>query len=139
MANHLFDLIRSRIADPDRLFMETPDGATMTYGALLAETGRYANALIGLNIRPGDRVAVQLEKSPAVIFIYLACVRIGAVFLPLNTGYTLNELDYFISDSGASLVICDPHAHDGLSEIEAATTRYLKPMVAMRPDRFMKE
>ena len=117
MANHLFDLIRSRIADPDRLFMETPDGATMTYGALLAETGRYANALIGLNIRPGDRVAVQLEKSPAVIFIYLACVRMGAVFLPLNTGYTLNELEYFISDSGASLVICDPHARDGLSEI----------------------
>ena len=102
MANHLFDLIRSRIVDPDRLFMETPDRATMTYGALLAETGRYANALLGLNIRPGDRVAVQLEKSPAVIFIYLACVRIGAVFLPLNTGYTLNELEYFILKSERS-------------------------------------
>jgi malonyl-CoA/methylmalonyl-CoA synthetase len=117
MANHLFDLIRSNMTDSNRLFMETPDGATMTYGALIEETGRYAHALAALTIKPGDRVAVQLEKSPAVIFIYLACVRIGAVFLPLNTGYTLNELDYFISDSGASLVICDPEAQEGLAEI----------------------
>ncbi len=117
MANHLFDTIRSKMTDPNRLFMETPDGARMTYAELVAETGRYANALTALSIKPGDRVAVQLEKSPAVIFIYLACVRIGAVFLPLNTGYTLNELDYFISDSGASLVVCDPQAEAGLSEI----------------------
>ena len=117
MANHLFDTIRSKMTDSNRLFMETPDGARMTYAELIAETGRYANALTALAIKPGDRVAVQLEKSPAVIFIYLACVRIGAVFLPLNTGYTLNELDYFISDSGASLVVCDPQAEAGLSEI----------------------
>lgn len=117
MANHLFDLIRSTITDPNRLFMESSDGAHMSYGALMEETGRYANALAALDIKPGDRVAVQLEKSPSVIFIYLACVRIGAVFLPLNTGYTLNELDYFISDSGAALVICDPQAEAGLAEI----------------------
>ncbi len=117
MSNHLFDLIRSRISDPTTLFMELQDGRRMSYGELVAETARYANALATIGIRPGDRVAVQMEKSPAVIFIYLACVRSGAVFLPLNPGYTLNELDYFISDSGASLVVCDPEAQLGLTRI----------------------
>jgi len=115
MSNHLFDLMRSRITNPSTLFMELQDGRRMSYGELVDETGRYANALTLMGIGPGDRVAVQMEKSPAVIFIYLACVRAGAVFLPLNPGYTLKELDYFISDSGAALVICDPEAQIGLS------------------------
>ncbi len=120
MANHLFDLIRSKIIDPTALFMVLSNGNRMSYGDLVAETARYAHAITSLGIRPGDRVAVQMEKSPAVIFIYLACVRAGAVFLPLNTGYTLNEVDYFISDSGASLIVCGPEAHDGLSKIAEA-------------------
>jgi malonyl-CoA/methylmalonyl-CoA synthetase len=119
MANHLFDLIRSTITDFNRLFMELPTGERMSYGELVDETGRYANAMASLGVKPGDRVAVQMEKSPAVIFLYLACVRLGAVFLPLNNGYTVKELDYFISDSGASLVICDPESQAGLVAIAA--------------------
>jgi malonyl-CoA/methylmalonyl-CoA synthetase len=117
VTNHLFDLIQNAIDDPTRLFLETPDGKSMTYAALLDETARYANALQRLGIKKGDRIAVQLEKSPAVILIYLASVRLGAIFLPLNTGYTLNELDYFISDSGAALVIGDPDSEHGLAPL----------------------
>ncbi len=58
--------------------------------------------------RPGDRVAVQVEKSPEAIFLYLACLRAGAVFLPLNTAYTLAELGYFFGDAEPRLVVCDP-------------------------------
>jgi acyl-coenzyme A synthetase/AMP-(fatty) acid ligase len=56
----------------------------------------------------GDRVAAQTEKSVPALVLYLATVRAGAVYLPLNTAYTLNELDYFISDAEPSLVVCDP-------------------------------
>ena len=119
MENHLFNLVRSKIIDPTTPFMTLPNGTAMTYGELEMATARYANAIAGLGVKPGDRVAVQMEKSPAVIFIYLACVRAGAVFLPLNTGYTLNELDYFISDSGAALIVCDPESQEGLSKLAA--------------------
>lgn len=119
MTNHLFDLIRSKIENPADLFIETPDGMKITYAQLFSGTARYANTLISLGVRPGDRVAVQLEKSAAVIFIYLACVRAGAVFLPLNTAYTLNELDYFISDAEPALVICDPAKLDALAPLAA--------------------
>ncbi len=56
----------------------------------------------------GDRVAVRLEKGMAIVFVYLACLRLGVVMLPLNPLYTLDEVRYFLSDSQASLLIADP-------------------------------
>jgi malonyl-CoA/methylmalonyl-CoA synthetase len=53
-------------------------------------------------------VAVQVEKSPEALMLYLACLRAGAVYLPLNTAYTLAELDYFIGDAQPRLVVVDP-------------------------------
>ena len=93
MTNHLFDTITSRIADPSRPLMLTDDGRRLSYADMLDETARMANALRALGVAPGDRVAVQADKSPEMIFLYLACVRAGAVFLPLNTGYTLAEVE----------------------------------------------
>ena len=58
--------------------------------------------------KPGDRVAVQIEKSVEALVLYLATVRAGAVYLPLNTAYTLHELEYFLGDAEPSLVVCDP-------------------------------
>lgn len=104
----LFAEIRARMPAPDTPFLETPAGRRMTYGDLLAETGRLSNALFGLGVRPGDRVAVQVEKSPEALLLYLATQRMGAVFLPLNTAYTLAELDHFITDAEPSLVVCRP-------------------------------
>ncbi|MET0547541.1 MAG: malonyl-CoA synthase [Caulobacterales bacterium] len=111
--NYLFDLLRFR-ADDSAPFLREPGGAGYSYGEAFAWSGRYANALQSLGVNPGDRVAVQVEKSPAMLFLYLACVRAGAIFLPLNTAYTLAELDYFISDAEPSLIVCDPAKLDGV-------------------------
>ncbi|RUX93690.1 malonyl-CoA synthase [Mesorhizobium sp. M7D.F.Ca.US.004.01.2.1] len=108
MSNHLFDAFRSRMPMPGRLLMETDDGGSLTYGDMLARSAQLAHALLQLDVEPGDRVAVQVEKSPEAVLLYLACLRAGAVFLPLNTAYTLAELEYFFSDAAPRLVVCDP-------------------------------
>ena len=99
MGNHLFDAFRSRIPAAERLLMEADDGRSISYGDMLARSGQLAHALLQLGVKAGDRVAVQVEKSPEAVLLYLACLRAGAVFLPLNTAYTLTELDYFFADA----------------------------------------
>ena len=113
MSNHLFAAIRAA-ASPDALFIETLDGRTWTYHDMLVLSGRLAAALETLGVRPGDRVAVQVEKSPEALMLYLACIRAGAVYLPLNTAYTLAELDYFIGDAEPRLVVVAPKARDAI-------------------------
>ncbi|MER9402796.1 malonyl-CoA synthase [Mesorhizobium caraganae] len=108
MSNHLFDAFRDRMPPPGRTLMETDDGRSIRYGDMLARSAQLAQALKHLGVEPGDRVAVQVEKSPECIFLYLACLRAGAVFLPLNTAYTLTELGYFFGDAEPRLVVCDP-------------------------------
>lgn len=108
MSNHLFDAFRARMPAPGRLLMETDDGRTLSYGDMLARSAQLAHALLQLGVKPGDRVAVQVEKSPEAVLLYLACLRAGAVFLPLNTAYTLTELGYFFDDAEPRLVVCDP-------------------------------
>ena len=117
MAQNLFDLIRSRLPDPGKTFIETQDGRIVRYGEAVAATGRMANALVSLGVKTGDRVAVQVEKSPEMILLYLACLRAGAVFLPLNTAYTLPELDYFVGDAEPALVVSTPAAAAGMRGI----------------------
>jgi malonyl-CoA/methylmalonyl-CoA synthetase len=117
MANHLFDLIRGKAQDASAPFIRHPDGAVMSYGDLFAMTGRLAHRLRQLGVEPGDRVAVQVEKSVPMLALYLACVRAGAIFLPLNNAYTLAELDYFISDAEPALIVCDPAKRDGVAAL----------------------
>lgn len=116
---NLFSRLFDGLDDPKRLAIETQDGAHISYGDLIARAGQMANVLVARGVRPGDRVAVQVEKSVANIVLYLAAVRAGAVYLPLNTAYTLNELDYFIGDAEPSLVVCDPAKAEGLAPIAA--------------------
>ena len=116
MSNHLFDAIRAAAA-PEAPFIETADGRRWTYGDMLGLSGQLAGALADLGVTPGDRVAVQVEKSPEALMLYLACVRAGAVYLPLNTAYTLAELDYFIGDAEPRLVVVAPKSRDGVSAI----------------------
>jgi malonyl-CoA/methylmalonyl-CoA synthetase len=116
---NLFSRLFDGLDDPKRLAIETQDGARISYGDLIARAGQMANVLVARGVKPGDRVAVQVEKSVANIVLYLATVRAGAVYLPLNTAYTLNELDYFIGDAEPSLVVCDPAKADGLAAIAA--------------------
>lgn len=116
---NLFSRLFDGLADPSRLAIETQDGAHISYGDLIARAGQMANVLVARGVKPGDRVAVQVEKSVANIVLYLGTVRAGAVYLPLNTAYTLNELDYFIGDAEPSLVVCDPAKAEGLAPIAA--------------------
>ena len=116
---NLFSRLFDGLSDPKRLAIETHDGARISYGYLIARAGQMANVLVARGVKPGDRVAVQVEKSVANIVLYLGTVRAGAVYLPLNTAYTLNELDYFIGDAEPSLVVCDPSKAEGLAPIAA--------------------
>lgn len=119
MSNHLFDAIREK-ARPDAPFIETADGRIWTYGDMLNQSAKFASALVKLGVQPGDRVAVQVEKSPEALMLYLGCVRAGAIYLPLNTAYTLVELDYFIGDAEPRLVVCTPKAKDSLEPVATA-------------------
>ena len=114
---NLFSRLFDKLEDPARLAIETPEGKPISYGDLVALAGQMANVLVSRGVKPGDRVAAQTEKSVPGLVLYLATVRAGAVYLPLNTAYTLNELDYFITDAEPSLVVCDPSKKDGIAAI----------------------
>ena len=116
---NLFSRLFDDLDDATRLAIETPDGGHISYGDLIAFAGQIANVLVARGVRPGDRVAAQTEKSVPGLVLYLATVRAGAVYLPLNTAYTLNELDYFITDAEPSLIVCDPSKAEGLAVIAA--------------------
>ena len=75
---------------------------------MFKRSAQAANALVALGVKPGDRVAAQIEKSTDVIVVTLACLRAGAVLLPLNTAYTLAELEYFLGDAEPALTLCRP-------------------------------
>jgi len=116
---NLFSLIRSRIGSPAKTFLETSGGAALTYADMLARSAQIANVLIARGVKPGDRVAAQVEKTAENLFLYLAALRAGAVYLPLNTAYTPAELDYFIGDAEPKVFVCDPGKRDALSAIAA--------------------
>src|SRR6266436_4289022 len=116
---NLFSRLFDSLDDSNRLAIETLDGQRITYGDLIARTGKMANVLVARGVKVGDRVAAQIEKSVENLVLYLAVVRAGGVYLPLNTAYTLNELDYFITDAEPSLVVCDPSKVAGIGAIAA--------------------
>ncbi len=119
MSQNLFDRLVRTAQDIARKAIENVDGTVYSYGDLFDLAGRLANVLVAQGVMPGDRVAVQVEKSVPALMIYLATLRAGAVYLPLNTAYTLAELEYFIGDSEPSLVICDPATKTGMNALAA--------------------
>lgn len=116
MSDNLFDQLTRSITDLDAPAIETESG-TLSYAAMIARTGQIANAL---EIGPGDRVAVQIEKSVDAILLYLATVRAGGVFLPLNTGYTAAEVAYFLGDAAPAVFVCDPAQLEALKPVAKA-------------------
>jgi malonyl-CoA/methylmalonyl-CoA synthetase len=91
--------------DPERLFLRTPDGQRVTYAAMNRWVERMAAALAQRAVVAGDRVVAQVEKSPDAIALYLACLRVGAVFVPLNTAYTNAEIEYFLGDAEPKVAV----------------------------------
>ncbi|WP_082660389.1 AMP-binding protein [Sphingopyxis sp. H050] len=89
-------------------FLVEPDGTAISFADLDTLTGRYAARLAALGGEVGDRIVVQVDKSPEAVLLYLAALRLGMVFVPLNTAYTSAELDYFIGDAEPAIVVCRP-------------------------------
>ncbi|WP_170754692.1 malonate--CoA ligase [Ruegeria lacuscaerulensis] len=130
MSNPLYDRLFGIHAGKDTPFLHLPNGQTVTHADFLDMSARLANALIGYELEPGDRVAVQVEKSPEALALYAACAQAGLIFLPLNTGYTTAELQYFIENSEAALVVCDNAKSKGLAPIATAQNARLETLNA---------
>lgn len=104
---NLFAALRAQFpADLDATAVETDNGLFYTWRDLDRATARMANLLASLNLPAGARVAVQVEKSVEAMVLYLATLRAGYVFLPLNTAYQSAEIEYFIGNAEPSVVVC---------------------------------
>jgi malonyl-CoA/methylmalonyl-CoA synthetase len=120
MSESLFAIFRSRFpADLTRAFIERPQGDAISYGEVIELSGRLANVLVDLGVKPGDRVAVQVEKSAEALLLYLATARVGAVYLPLNTAYTAGEIRYFLGDAEPTLFVCRPELAEPMRALAA--------------------
>lgn len=94
-------------AEPDTQLLLDADGRSVTYAEADEASARVANTLLQLGAVRGDRVTVQVEKSVENLYLYLACLRAGLVYLPLNTAYMTSELAYFLADAEPTIVVCD--------------------------------
>ncbi len=120
-SNMYLEIARVVAADPERIALETGDGGKLRYGELDAEVARYANALRESGLQRGDRVAVQVRKSVQSLLVYLACLRAGLVYLPLNTAYRSAELDYFLRDAEPGLILVEPGQRTTMEDLSKAS------------------
>ena len=104
-------------SDHETELLATADGRSVSYREADEASARIANCLIALGAKSGDRVTVQVEKSVENLFLYLACLRAGLVYHPLNTAYKASELEYFLGNAEPTIVVCDA---DSLATIELA-------------------
>ncbi len=133
-SNNLFSELTAQWTDQDKVAIETSAGKEYRYSDLLGITSRFAHALKATGVQPGDRVAVQVEKSPEALFLYLACLRAGAAYLPLNTAYTEAELDYFLRELGA-VCFCLPPKPRWKLRCAMRADRRSKPFIARHGSR----
>ena len=109
MNENLYTLFESRFPDDrSRPLLLLDSGDTITYADAEAQSARGAGLLAGLGLQPGDRLAVQVEKSPEALMLYLACLRAGVVYLPLNSAYQEGEISYFLGDAQPRAVVAQP-------------------------------
>ena len=117
MANPLYDaLIAPHTGNKSPLFLLNGRD-DWSYLDLIQTAGQYAALLDSLGAAPGDRIAVQVHKSPEAIALYISCVQQGLVFLPLNTAYTPAEIEYFVGDAKPAVLVCDQSAESALQAI----------------------
>lgn len=118
MGNNLYMLMADSAQKAGELpFLVESDRARLTYAQLDAATARYSQALAAAGAKPGDRIVVQVEKSVENVLLYLAALRAGLIYVPLNTAYTPAELAYFINDAEPSVFISDPAKAEALSTV----------------------
>src|SRR4051812_47521872 len=121
MTDNLFTRFSAPALHRNKVFLAPPGREAVTFAQAFDQAGRYAHVLTAHGAKRGDRVAVQVEKSAENIFLYLACLRAGLVYLPLNTGYTASELSYFIGDAEPSVFVCAPGDLETLTGIFSGT------------------
>ena len=139
MAASLYDHFARRAPSPAKVFIETPEGRKVTYGDLAAGSAQIANVLADSGVVAGDRVAVQVDKSPDAILLYLACLRAGAAFLPLNTAYTPAEIAYFLGDARPRVFVCEPQNRDKLLAVAQSAGVCHVETLGMREDGSLME
>jgi len=119
---NLYARLASRfLAEPSAPCLVLPGGRAWSYRDVDRASGRLANLLAALGLQPGDRVAAQVEKSPEALVLYLAAVRAGMVFLPLNPAYQRHEVEYFLGDAKPGLFVCRPPTRALGHELAAKT------------------
>ncbi len=99
---------------PGRLFLKTSTGRAISYEGLLEGSARFAAALAQCGVGRGDRVAVRTEKSPDAVLLYVACLRLGAVFVPANPAGTAHEFAHVLDDAQPRLAVVSPGEHEAL-------------------------
>ncbi len=110
MRDDLFSALEAAIPDAGKPLFVLADGSEITYGATFALSGQIANLFRARGVAPGDRVAVQVDKPWQAVATFLASLRAGAVYLPLNAGYTPSEVAYFLGDAEAKVFVCRPES-----------------------------
>ncbi|WP_430466121.1 malonate--CoA ligase [Tabrizicola sp.] len=128
MGNPLYAALFYPLAQRDSVVLELAEGRQIGGADFHAMIAQAAHALRACGVEPGDRVAVQVAKSPEALAVYAATVSIGAVFLPLNTAYTAAELGYFLGDARPRVFLCDPGTAAGLAEMVRAEAARLETL-----------
>ncbi len=120
MNENLYALFESRFpADRGKPLLYVDSGAPLSYADADAGSARYASLLAGLGLKPGDRVAVQVEKSPEALLLYLACLRAGLAYLPLNSAYQEGEIGYFLQNAEPGAMVAQPRSMAWLKPLAA--------------------
>ena len=120
MNQNLYAQFESRFpSDRGQPLLLLEDGGTLSYAQAEEGAARYAALLAGLGLEPGDRVAVQVEKSPEALILYLACLRAGLAYLPLNSAYQEAEVAYFLENAEPRAVVAQPRSMPWLAPLAA--------------------
>ena len=115
---NLFAALRAAFpADLNAIAVETDNGLNYSWRDLERATAMLANLLVSLKLPAGSRIAVQVEKSVEAMLLYLATLRAGYVFLPLNTAYQSAEIEYFIGNAEPAVVVCSSKNFGWVSKI----------------------
>lgn len=113
MNHNLYAAFAARFSrHPDKPCLILADGRAWTYGDIERASAKLANLLVALGLQRGDRVAMQADKSPEALVLYLASLRAGMVFLPLNPAYQQQEVEYFLNDAQPGLFVCRPQFYE---------------------------
>ncbi len=122
MNANLYHFLRQRFEPAlDHPFLTDPTGSAATYRQIDQRSAVFAGGLSSFGCSVGDRVVVQVEKSIDAVALYFACLRAGVVYVPINTAYTPSEVEFFLTDTGASLFVCDPDRQGSFGDIVATT------------------